>query len=82
MIVAGPLNGGKATAAECAADSAQVHALDVSTDLDSGEVTMQTGKTTVKATSDKKLDTVRYAGLAALDAAIDFSPVEISFGDR
>ena len=82
MIVAGPLNGGKATEAECAADSAQVHALDVSIDLDSGEVTMQTGKTTVKATLDKKLDAVRYAGVAALDAAIYFSPVEISFGDR
>lgn len=78
LIIEGPLEGGKATQKACDADQAKVHQLDVTVELPSGHVTMKVGGTTVTATLARPPAAVSYVGFAALNAANDFSPIEVS----
>ncbi len=76
FIAQGPINGPTAQSASAEIDSAQVQEISVSVDLDSGEVTMTTGTTTVRATLTRRLGNISYVGYGVIDAVTDFTPIE------
>jgi len=78
FIIEGPLEGGKAAQQPFAGDVAKVHEIDVTVDLTVGQVTMRVGQTTVTATLAHPPAAVSYVGFGALNAANDFSPIEVS----
>jgi outer membrane protein assembly factor BamB len=78
MIVEGSLSSGRTTAQPCPAEEGVVYALEVTFDPSSGRVTLKTGQVTVTAKLAKPPAQVSYVGFAAIDAAADFSAVEVS----
>jgi len=50
----------------------------VTVDLTSGQVTVKTNGATVTATLERPPGSVSYLGYAVLNAATDFSPIEVS----
>lgn len=78
-FVAQGLSGGSAgESKEADIDSADVQEVSVSIDLDSGEVTMTTGETSVRATLSQRLENISYVGYGVISAVTDFSPVDAS----
>ncbi|MCX5682278.1 MAG: hypothetical protein NT049_01155, partial [Planctomycetota bacterium] len=78
MIVEGPLAGGTTTAETLDIDPAKTYEIDVTVDLASGQVTMKTGGVTVTAVLARRPASISYVGCGAVDAAADFSAVEVS----
>ncbi len=78
VIVQGPFEGGKVAEQPFGGDQAKVHEIEVTVDAASGQVTMKTGQTTVTAALDRPASGISFVGVGALNAAVDFSPVEVS----
>jgi outer membrane protein assembly factor BamB len=78
FIAQGPITGSTVESMEAGISSDSIQKLAVSVDLDSGEVTMTTGETTVRATMSQRLENIAYVGYGVIDAVTDFSPVEAS----
>lgn len=76
MIVEGPVSG-KGAEAKFTPDAERIYVLDVVVDLPAGTVTMQAGDATVTAKLKGKLEKIAYVGYAAVNAATQFSAVEI-----
>jgi outer membrane protein assembly factor BamB len=77
VIVQGPLSAGKTAQQPLAADDTKVCDIDATVDLKTGRVTMRSGATTVTATLVNPPASISYVGFAALNAADDFSAVEV-----
>ena len=78
FIPQGPINGSTVQSKEADVSSDNVQEVAVSVDLDSGEVTMTTGETTVRVTLSQRLENICYVGNGVINAVTDFSPVETS----
>ncbi len=78
VVVQGPFNGGKVAQNDFAGDEAKVYDLTVSVDLATGQVTLDTGGTSVTAKLDPLPASITHIGYAALNAAVDFGPIELS----
>lgn len=74
----GSLSGPAAQSQEADIDSDKVQEIVVSVDLDSGEVTMTTGETTVRTKLSQPLENISYVGYGVIGAVTDFSVVEVS----
>ncbi|MHB1033068.1 MAG: outer membrane protein assembly factor BamB family protein [Pirellulales bacterium] len=77
VVVQGPFKGGKVSQQDFESDEAKVYDLTVSVDLDSGQVTLDTGAATVTAKLDPLPASITHVGYAALNAAADFGPIEV-----
>jgi hypothetical protein len=78
VIVQGPLEGGKAAQQPFGAGQSAVHEIQVTLDTASGLVTMKAGKATVTTKLDRPATGISFVGVGALNAAVDFSPIEVS----
>ncbi|MHB8899830.1 MAG: outer membrane protein assembly factor BamB family protein [Thermoguttaceae bacterium] len=78
FVAQGPVTGSNVQEGQAEIDPAGVQDVEVSVELGSGEVTMTSGKTTVRTTLWKKFETIAYVGYGVIDAVTDFSPVETS----
>ena len=78
FVAQGPINGPKAQSQQADINKAEVQEIGVSVDLDSGQVVMTAGPTTVSMTLPKRLENITYVGYGAINAVTDFSPVETS----
>lgn len=77
FIIQGPINGGKSAQQPFDADESKIYPIEVTVDLDSGQVTMKTGPTTVTAVLKAAPAGISYLGYAVVNAGTDFSPVEV-----
>jgi hypothetical protein len=77
VIVQGPLEGGKVADQPFGGDQSTVHEIEVTVDAASGQVTMKVGKATVTAKLEPPLPSIALVGVGALNAAVDFSPIEV-----
>jgi outer membrane protein assembly factor BamB len=78
FVAPGPITGSAVQSAEADIIPAKVQEIAVSADLDSGQVTMTTGATTVRAVLPRRLGVISYVGYGTINAVTDFSPVEAS----
>jgi hypothetical protein len=78
IVGQGSIGGAAAQSQEADIDSDKVQEIVVSVDLDSGEVTMTTGETTVRTKLSQPLENISYVGYGVMSAVTDFSVVEVS----
>lgn len=77
VIIQGAINGGKAAEKELELDEAKVYEIQVTIDMASGQVTMRTNGTTLTTTLERRPENISWIGYQTLNAAADFSPLEI-----
>ncbi|MCY2987290.1 MAG: PQQ-binding-like beta-propeller repeat protein, partial [Planctomycetota bacterium] len=78
VIIQGSINGGKVTEKDLELDESKVYEIRVTVDLVAGQVTMRIDGTTLTATLEQRLENISWVGYETLNAATDFSPLEIS----
>jgi hypothetical protein len=78
VIVEGKLSDGKTAETKVPLDESKVYEIQLSVDLASARVTMKIDGATAAATLDRRPRGAFYVGYAVVNAATDFSPVEIS----
>ena len=79
VFVAQGLTGGAAgESKEADIDSAKIQEVTVSVDLDSGEVSMTAGGTTIRAMLSQRMENISYVGYGVINAVTDFGPVATS----
>jgi hypothetical protein len=82
VIVQGPLEGGKVANQPFGGGQSVVHEIEVTVDAVSGQVTMKAGKATVTAKLDRPATGISFVGVGALNAAVDFSSIEVYVSAR
>ena len=78
VIVEGSVQNGKAASKPLAVGPDETIEVTVSVDLEAQKVSMTAGGQTVAAPLSRKLSSVTHVGYCVLDAATDFSPIEVS----
>ena len=78
VIVEGAISSGKVADKALYLDLAKTYELDVTVDLASGQVTMKTNGATLTAKLDHPPASISYVGYETLNAATDFSPIQVS----
>jgi hypothetical protein len=77
-IIQGPLATDKGTTAPCVTELGKPYELIVTVDLASGNVTFQSGETTLTAKLQRPLTSITHVGYCLNNSIADFSPIEVT----
>ena len=77
-ILQGPLAANEGATTPCETSYDKVYELIVTVDLGTGDVTLQTAGTTVKAKLKQPMKQITHVGYCLKETVVDFSPIEVS----
>ncbi len=77
-IIQGPLATDKGTTAPCVTELGQPYELTVTVDFAAGNVTFQSGETTLSAKLQRPLTSITHVGYCLNNSIADFSPIEVA----